>query len=46
MSKLSTMSTLGISRPLDATSVATNMFLWPDLNLFNAPNLLGCDNWP
>jgi hypothetical protein len=46
MSKLSTMSTLGMSRPLDATSVATKMFLCPDLNLFNAPNLFGCDSWP
>lgn len=34
-----TKSTNGISRPLAATSVATKIFLPPDLNLFKAPNL-------
>lgn len=37
-----TISTVGISSPLLATSVHTSVVHSPDLNLFNAPSLFGC----
>ncbi len=41
-----TRSTEGISSPLEATSVATNIFASLCLNRANEPSLLFCDIWP
>ena len=46
MSKLITTSTEGMSRPLEATSVAINMFLSFDLNRFRELRRCCCDKLP
>ena len=45
-SKLMTTSTDGMSRPREATSVATRMLRSPLLNLLSAPRRLGWLMWP